>query len=391
MAKKYEYIRKTFVYEGKQYEVTGKSEAEAYEKMGLKKAALARGEVGISANMTVRAWAKTYVDTYVAPRTRKPGAQKGAKNSLTEKSAKMYFEKIGGYIVPAIGNMKIKDVKAPHLQKIINTQAGKSFSHVNKLMMVTRMVFRRAYLDRIILFDPSEDLTMPEVSKKTRRSLTEAELNIFHTVAAKHKHGLWAEFHLRFGVREGEVPPVQVLDLDFHTHRLHISKAVESGSGVVKAPKTAAGDRYIPIPKDFEPALLAYTKDKSPFEYLFPSDTGGMMTQSGVTRRWKSFKRAMDLEMGAETDNHGKIKPETSKVAKDLTLHCLRHTYCTELGAKGIDASVARFVTGHGDIATLSNIYTHSNDTILDMIATKLNGDKEEAETTTPSSSAHGN
>ena len=372
-SKKYTYLRRTFTYEGTQYEVTGKTEAECHEKIGLKKAALARGEVGISSGMTVRAWCKTFVETYVTPRVREEGANKRTKNSLTAKSAQMYGQKIGGYIVPAIGALRLKEVKAAHLQKIINSQAGASFSHVNKLMNVTQQLFRRAYLDRLILFDPSADLARPDVERNTRRSLTAQELQVFCAVAATHKHGLWAEFHLRMGTRSGEVPPIQIKDLDFTSHRLHVSKAVESGTKTVKEPKTSAGDRFIPIPADFEPALKAHTAGRAPFDYLFPGEGGGMMTQSGINRRWRSFKRAMDLSMGAELDRHGKVIPETSKVAKDLTLHCLRHTFCTRLGELGIDASIGRFVTGHADVSTLSNIYTHSNDTILQLIADKLN------------------
>lgn len=373
-SKVYNYARVTFTYEEKRYTVRGKTEAEALTKKGVFLASLKRGEAGISGSMTVRAWAKVYLDTYVTPRVRDPGEVKGAKNSLTGKSAKMYSQKIDGYIAPAIGGMKMGDVKATHLQRIVNVEIGKSFSHVNKLMMVIQQLFRRSYIDRVILFDPSMDLSMPEVSKKTRRSLTPNELTVFRDVCAHHKHGLWAEFHLQFGLREGEVPPLQVKDLDFISHRLHISKAVESGTNEVKTPKTAAGIRAVPIPPEFEGRLKSYTAGKVAFDHLFPSESGGMMTQSGVTRRWRAFKRAMDIAMGAELDEHGKVRPETSKIAKDLSLHCLRHTFCTSLGEKGIDASVGRFITGHADVATLSNIYTHSNDAIIDMIADKLYG-----------------
>ena len=97
-----------------------------------------------------------------------------------------------------------------------------------------------------------------------------------------------------------------------------------------------------------------------------------MMKQGGINRRWKSFKRAMDLYMGAKKNRYGKIVSETSKVAEDLTLYCTRHTFCTELGTKGIAASIGRFVTGHADVATLANIYMHSNDAIIQSIADKL-------------------
>lgn len=329
---KYNYVRVTFTYEGRRYTVRGKTPEEAFMKKGEKLAALKRGEAGISGNMSVKAWCRTFISTYVVPRTREPGQEKGAKNSLTPKSAKMYSEKIDGYILPAIGGMKMKDILATHLQKIVNSQAGKSYSHVNKLMNVIHQLFHRAYLDRVLLFDPSDGLTMPEVIKKIRRSLTLYEQKIFHQVCFTHKQGLWAEFHLQFGLREGEVPPLQVCDLDFNKHRLHVSKAVESGSGEVKAPKTEAGKRYIPIPPDFEPRIKAYVSGLAPFDYLFPSEAGGMMTQSGINRRWKSIKWAMDLAMGAELDSHQKIKPETSRIARDLSIHCLRHTLLYQLG-----------------------------------------------------------
>lgn len=370
--KEYEYVRKTFTFEGKRYEVYAKTEAEAIQKKADKLAELKRGETTISGSMTVKAWCEQYLSTYVEPRVKEAGAKGDRRNSLTRKSADMYRQKIDGYVVPAIGHMKLKQVTGTHLQKIVNGQAGMSFSHVNKLINVIQQLFQRATQERLIVFDPSVGLDMPNTIKNTRRSLTAQELAVFYKVAATHKHGVWAEFHLRFGVRQGEVPPLQVKDLDFEKHLLNIDKAIESGSGAVKDPKTKAGNRSIPIPLDFEPKLKGHVAGKSPFDYLFPGDEGNMMTQSGITRRWKSFKRAMDIEMGAEVNEKNKVVH--SVIADDLTIHCLRHTFCTDLGAKGIDASIGRFVTGHSDVATLANIYTHKNDDVINFIANKING-----------------
>ena len=41
---KYKYVRKTMTWEGRRYEVTGKTEAEAMEKLGALKETLRRGE-----------------------------------------------------------------------------------------------------------------------------------------------------------------------------------------------------------------------------------------------------------------------------------------------------------------------------------------------------------
>lgn len=108
------YIRKTARYNGKKYEATGKTELEAMTKLADKLAAAKRGEDIVSGSMTVNAWFRQWIDLYKTPK------------GLTEKSLKMYSEKFNGYIRPAIGNMKLKDVKDVHLQRILNAQAGRS-------------------------------------------------------------------------------------------------------------------------------------------------------------------------------------------------------------------------------------------------------------------------
>ena len=89
--KKYEYIRKTEVYEGKQYVGWGKTETEAYKKLAAKIEAAKRGEV-VASTMTVKTWCGFWLETYQKPRVRAPGSPK-AKGTLTPKSYRMYEEK----------------------------------------------------------------------------------------------------------------------------------------------------------------------------------------------------------------------------------------------------------------------------------------------------------
>lgn len=73
---------------------------------------------------------------------------------------------------------------------------------------------------------------------------------------------------------------------------------------------------------------------------------------------WRSFKQALDLDMGAQMAI-GAIDPETSVVADDLTSYCLRHTYATDLQPAGLPLNVAKHLPGHQSIAMTSQIYTH--------------------------------
>ena len=358
MEKKYEYIRRTVYWQGKQYTVRGKTVEEAAEKLGALKEQLKRGEAALGESMTVARWADVWLDTY-------------KKGNMTDKSFRTYTEKLSGYIIPVIGRMKLKDVKDVTLQKILNSQAGMSFSHVSKLRMVMSQMFAQARRSRLIAYDPAEALALPANEKRRRRSVTKEERAAILRVAETHRFGLQVLAILYCGLRPGELPPLRWSDVDLDTELMHITKALESGAEAVKGPKTESGVRDIPIPSPLLLRLKAARKGHTPFEYVFPRPNGKMMDQSFMDNGWRSFKRQVDLALGAQTNNHHKIIQ--SVVSDDLTMYCLRHTYCTDLEIAGVPLNVAKTLMGHSDITVTANIYTHKSHEVLVDAAKKLN------------------
>ena len=342
------YIRKTARWNGKKYEATGKTELEAMTKLAEKLAAAKRGEELISGAMSVDSWYKEWKATYKDPK------------GLTDKSLGMYDEKYGGYIKPVIGHMKLRDVKDIHLQRILNGQAGKSQSHVEKLRRVLREMFSRARKSRLIAYDPSVDLELPAAEKGSHRSLTEDERAALLKVAETHRAGLWFLTLLYTGMRPGEAAALNWADVDFKAGMIHVHAALESGTGRVKGPKTEAGVRDIPIHAALLPRLQAARGE--PFSPVFPTETGGRQNSGSVYRLWKSFRRAMDIEMGAEVYRNKVVK---SVIADDLTPYCLRHTFATDCARAGVPLETVRWLLGHADISTTANIYQHRDDTAL--------------------------
>lgn len=339
-----EYIRKTARYNGKKYEATGKTELEAMTKLAEKLAAAKRGEELISGAMTVDAWYKQWKATYKDPK------------GLTAKSLGMYDEKYSGYIKPVIGRMKLRDVKDIHLQRILNAEAGKSRSHVEKVRRVLREMFSRARKSRLIHFDPAEDLELPEAKEGTHRSLTDAERAALLAVAETHPAGLYILTLLYTGMRPGEAAALNWADVDFEHNEIHIHAALESGTGAVKGPKTAAGVRDIPIHSALLPRLLAARG--GPFDPVFTGREGHRLNSNSQYRQWSTFKRAMDIHMGAEVYRNKVVK---SVVADDLTPYCLRHTFATDCARAGVPLETVRWLLGHADISTTANIYQHKD------------------------------
>ena len=372
---------------GKRHWIRGETEQEVADKIAAIKEKVKRGEDRVDGKMLVSAWARTWLAQYVDPRERKPGEPK-KRGTMTRQSCQMYHAKLDGYILPAIGDMKLADVRDVHLQKLLNKNGDMSDSHVKKMRIVLEAMFKQAHKSRLIPFDPAEDLSLPAANAGQRRSLTDYERQILLQVADTHKHGLWIRFLLATGVRPGESAPLQVRDLIFDSRqpRVLIYKDIEGGTNdTVSAPKTAAGERAVPLPVSIIPDLKAAVAGREPDDYVFPAADGkSMVTASGIASRWRSFSYSMDLAMGAEHTPSGHIydpadllpngrpkypDPQNPKlprnghrIAPDLCLYCLRHTYCTDLQKHGVPLNTAKFLMGHANIATTANIYTHSGE-----------------------------
>lgn len=374
-----DYISRSFTYDGKRYYVKGQSEKECARKIAEKQAELKQA-VKINGTMTVNAWCTEWLNTYVKPKVRAPGSPK-SRNTMTQKSYEMYDQKIRLYILPAIGSRRLKDVTEVDLQRLLNNSAEKSFSHCAKLRFIIQDIFGKATQMRLIYFDPSIGLELPAAKKGKRRCLTDAERKAFLTVAQTSKHGTWLKTILYCGLRHGEIAALKVKDIDFNQKLIEITTAVESGSRVIGQPKTAAGIRFVFIPDHFVDELKKCTQGKLPDDHVFVNSLGKPLTVDAMSQAWETFKRQMDIAMGAKHTPHGHVydpkdlapdgtplypdkdgKPMNGHViADDLVAYCLRHTYCTDLLTVGVPLETVRYVMGHSDVSTTSNHYAHTS------------------------------
>ena len=358
--------RSTFSYMGKQYERTSTtSEREANRKADKLLKDLEDGVIGISKNMRVSAWAIEWMETYKKPK-------------MTAKSYKRHERCIEKIINPQIGGLRLCEVTDIHIQKVMNSRAGYSFSEVKFLYDTLKAMFRKARKSRLITYDPAEDLDMPSYTKGSHRSITDSERGHFLKVAETHHAGLMFKTMLYCGLRTGEVAALSWKDIDFKSRMLNVVASMESGKGTLKAPKTAAGVRKIPIPDIIYNEL--FERCSEPFQPVFTQETTGMRhTETSRSKAWRSFKNAMDDSMGAvwekvkARDGKMRLKKVLSVVAPDLVPYCMRHTYCTDLQTKGVSLKMASYLMGHTDIKVTANIYTHITDDALSTAAELIN------------------
>jgi integrase len=308
-----------------------------------------------ASKMTVERWARKWLEVYRL-------SSGNTKNNTT------YEANTRLHILPAIGHFPMEEIKPYHLQNILNGQEGRSQSHVQKVKLAIHQIFKTAYINGVIISNPAEHLQMPTGKKSdARRSITDKEREQILRLAETHHAGLWVKLMLYCGLRPAETAALLWSNIDFAASRIHVRRALEAGRNDIKTTKTKAGDRVIPIPA----VLLDDLRNaERRGEYVFTQKTNCRPhTQTTLRKLWLSFKRGLDIQMGASVTRNRIVE---SVVAGDLVPYCLRHTFCTDLQDAGVPINVAKYLMGHTDISVTSKIYTHQTDNMTAEVAAKM-------------------
>ena len=341
-------VRKSMRFNGVLVSAYGYTEAEAIRKLAEKVTAMESGLDELGSYMTVNEWFPKWRELFKA--------HKG----ITKATLSSYDGIFKNYISPGIGDMQLVQVRHSHLQTILNKEANKSNSLLIKIRMIMKELFKRAYAAQYIFRDPSATLELPAGTYKGHRIITEAERKAIYALAPNHPAGLWVLTLLNTGMRPGESVALVWADLRFDLDEINIIHAKESGSNNIKAPKTEAGIRVIPMRPLLKELLMAAAG--KPDDPVFPNTKGGFMSSSTMYTMWASFKRTLDIQMGATVDEDGNI---VKSIVGDLKPYCFRHTFCSDLEKGGVPLNLAKNLMGHNNISTTSDIYTHTDREML--------------------------
>ena len=326
--------RKTKRFNGKRYEATGKTEAEAYQRLADKIAAAKLGVETMNGSTPVKKWFDIWFEAC---------RESMDIGEATLKQNRYFY---GAYVDPYIGKMRMQDVKDIHLQRILNHLAGMSHSTVSKVRWLLKQLFHKALASHMISWDPSMDLRMPRVVAGTRRALSREEQDAVLDVAGFHEKGLWVKTLLLTGMRPGEAAALRWSNVDLDSGEIHVIAARETGCTRTKEPKTAAGVRDIPIHADLLDELREEKTKADPMGVVFPNVNGTVPGQDTCGKWWRDFRETVE-------------KHHPGVLGEDVTLYCLRHTFATNLAEAGVPMNVTKDLMGHADIQTTANVYTH--------------------------------
>lgn len=337
--------------------VRAKTKKEFDEKMSEAKRLYARGLA--LGNMTVCEWSERWIKVY--------------KANVGETQKDHYRAKLNLDILPAIGNMRIKDVRASHLQELLNSYVGQKKGTVQKIRVALRQLFGDAENEGIIERNPASRLELPELSEVVRRPLTVIERKTVLKVAEEHPRGPYVLTMLYCGLRRGECLALTAGDVDIENKKIIVNRSLSlrKSVGKIKGTKSAAGMREVPIPDLLLPTLVSLCEGRDDNSILFPKSDGKHATKQTCVWWWNSFQRQCHIEAGAKLYRN-KILTDTSPFDDSITPHYLRHTYATDLYAADVDEKARKAFLGHAS-KDVTDIYTKMSDAAFKRAATLLN------------------
>lgn len=294
--------------------------------------------------------------------------------NLSPSSLEAYRTALNTHILPVLGNRNLRAIRSTDLQYFLNKFAGSSETKITMIMATLKGIFQAACMDRILDHDPTRYLSKPNsapVSKK--RIPTTAERERLEIACRQHKHGAYLAAMYYLGTRPGEARGLMWGDFDWEQNLVHIQRDIDYKNGGKAGPlKTAASDRWIPIPEPLRTILWPHRG--LPNAYLFVGEVSGEpLSKTTSERIWLDLMCSCDMVNPLpEGANRYAAHDIRSKFAPVITPHALRHNYITMCWENGIDPYTTMRLVGHTSIKTTMDIYTHLSSTQMNAAALKI-------------------
>ena len=255
----------------------------------------------------------------------------------------MYEHLIRKQFLPIQG-IKIKDLRATHLQALVNENSDRPRT-CEQIRMTLRQIFKQAVTDGLITRNPAMAIELPRHIKKEKRALTEEEKAAVRDADLTDRERAFIMIALGCGLRPGEIYALTWEDIDLKSCVIHVNKSIvfNGNKPVLSVPKTNKSIRAVDAPRMVINALKTYRSTNiSP--KLFAGRDCEYKGKTGYNGDWERIKKKIEAVLGHETD---------------LTLYCFRHNYASELYYANVSLKEAQRLMGHNSYKMIMDVYAH--------------------------------
>ena len=270
-----------------------------------------------------------------------------------------YKDIINGYLVPAFGRVKLKDLTTLSLQKYYNSLyersplSGEPLSAktVRNIHVLFSSALQRAVQLDILKKNPAQNIELQKVKRFHSEVYDVAELSQLFEALAGTDLEVPVKILIYMGCRRGELLALTFDKIDFLNSTITIdSNTVKVKSqAITKSPKTESSIRTIDAPYSLMQLL---TKERDRYE----------------KRRLKFGRDFHDTNLIVSQPNGLGFKPDsfTQKFSRflkqhglrHLRVHDMRHENATLMLRAGVNPKVMQRRLGHSNYSTTMDIYS---------------------------------
>lgn len=262
-------------------------------------------------------------------------------------------------LAPAFGSIRLADLDRQAIQDgLLDIREGRytgrplSGTTMNKSFNLMKQILKQAALDNMISGNPMDSMSAPRKDTKEKKAANMADVR--HVLAmlegrALDAHTVGIRLMLFAGLRRSEAVGLEWRDVS--GGMIRVGRSVAELTGEVKAPKSAAGFRAIPMMPQLRTALDAWKVEQerqlgflgigqTPDTPVLTNSKGNRMPAQNMWRWWHSRRGELGL---------------------DCSLHELRHTFLTMLANAGANAQTLKSIAGWSSI-DMARIYVHDDE-----------------------------
>ena len=287
------------------------------------------------------------------------------KKMLEPNTINGYNTNICNHIIPAIGNIKLKDLKPSTLENFyvsLMGEKGLSAKTVKYVHNVLKIALKSAVDNKLIDDNVCLKAKTPKVPKFKGELLSQKQLNTLFKELKGNRYEVEIKLAVMLGLRKGEVLGLKFSDLDINNHSLHIQRQVsitrdntQDKSGKyygIKSLKSESSDRILYVSDDIEKLIVlkkvyndslkkALGDDYHDNDLICCADNGEPMSPQTL---YHAFKRI--IKKCGFPDN--------------VRFHDLRHSYATLCIDLNVPIKVISQSLGHSSTAVTDEVYADS-------------------------------
>ena len=341
-----------------QRSVYGKTESEVYSKYEDIKNAIKNNTHSEPSKITVAAWCYEWLSIHT-----------GKNGELKPRTRANYETVIKNHIAPAIGGIKLKELKKARIKTFYKDLSSKlSASSIRLVAAVLHAALETACDDdyRYIVINPAHKITLPTVDKPVINVFDIDDIVKLRQAIQGHLLENLFTLTLATGLRQSEVMALCWNDVDFKRNKIKVKHQLTRKENRVEMFATTKSGKSREVNIDMTAINALRQQEQKQAQMRL---TAGQL--------WNNpYNLVFTDELGNEL-RHGRVSSSFKRVVRaagypDAKFHDLRHFYTTASLYMGADIKTVADSLGHHSAKFMLDNYAHSTEQMKRDAAAKL-------------------